>query len=65
MSGANHLSFNTINSKVWNGVDKLNLVTHHWSANRNKGLEVYLAIDKLLDRDYWRKKLNFTHWKYI
>jgi hypothetical protein len=61
LSGANHLSFNTLNSQVWNGLDKINLVTHHWSANRNKGLETYLAVDKLLDKAHWSKKLNFTY----
>ena len=39
----------------------LRVVTHHWSAHRMKGFDVYERLDQLLQQDYWREKIEFTH----
>ena len=40
---------------------KFRLVTHHWSSHWNKGFDTYLFIDKLLESDYWKEKIEFTY----
>jgi hypothetical protein len=56
------------NSKIFypakNKIDldnRKNLVTHHWSSNKYKGLDIYLRINKLLDLPYWKNKITFTY----
>jgi len=38
----------------------LKIVTHHWSTHKNKGHEIYQALDRLLDDPQWRGQLEFT-----
>jgi glycosyltransferase involved in cell wall biosynthesis len=61
LSGANKNIFNNKNYKIWDGAEKIKIVTHHWGANWNKGFEIYEKLDKLLGEDNWRKKVEFTY----
>ncbi|MBF0438765.1 MAG: glycosyltransferase [Magnetococcales bacterium] len=40
---------------------RLKLVTHHWSKHPNKGIEIYRALDALLDKPPWSEQLEFTY----
>lgn len=59
--GANSKIFNNHKFKPWDKSGKLKIVTHHWGANWNKGFDVYSKLDKLLDRDYWKNKIEFCY----
>ena len=61
LSGSNPEIFNSVNSKKLEEEEKLSIVTHHWGANWNKGFKVYDHIDKLLDEEYWKDKIDFTY----
>ena len=68
-SGTNKLHFCKRN-KINNG--KINLVTHHWSDNINKGHEIYVKLDEWVKNnpDYTftyigRTKANFKNTKLI
>ena len=60
-AGADKKVFNSKNYKVWNQVEKLKIVTHHWGANWNKGFEVYLFLDNLISSNKWMDKIEFTY----
>ncbi|MBF0296052.1 MAG: hypothetical protein HQL96_12750 [Magnetococcales bacterium] len=40
---------------------RLRLVTHHWSTNPNKGIDLYLQLDALLATPPWNERLTFTY----
>ncbi len=61
MAGADNTVFNSTNKNLWNGKNKLKIVTHHWGANWNKGFDIYLALDKLLGNDQYKEKFEFTY----
>ena len=61
LSGSDTSIFNSDNYIPWDGQEKLSIVTHHWGANWNKGFKVYNHIDKLLDEEYWKDKIDFTY----
>lgn len=61
LAGANKEIFNSNQSNYWNKNEKIKLVTHHWSNHKNKGFDVYQYIDKLLNNEVWKKKLEFTY----
>ena len=46
---------------LWDGKSKLKLVTHHWSANEMKGLDLYQKIDDLLDKRDFFDRFTFTY----
>ena len=56
LSGSDTKIFNRRDISLWDGNDKVSLVTHHWGANWNKGFEIYKYIDELLNTEYWREK---------
>lgn len=58
-NGADTSIFNSHGYRRWNGSEPLRLVTHHWSSNRYKGLDVYQHLDKLLGTAF-KDKLTFT-----
>ena len=41
--------------------EKLRIVTHHWSPHPNKGLDLYLRLDKLLSRIEFASRFEFTY----
>ena len=53
--------FNSKNKKIWNKKNKLKLVTHHWSSNPMKGIEIYKKIDNLCSDQIWKDKIEFTY----
>lgn len=61
LAGANKEIFNDLNSKEVISNEKVNLVTHHWSAHENKGFETYSKIDDLISTKKWANRLNFTY----
>ena len=61
LAGASSDIFNNSNSDIWESNKKLKLVTHHWSSHVNKGFDTYQLIDKLLDDEKWKDKIEFTY----
>lgn len=59
-NGADEKIFNTLGKKTWDGHGRLKIVTHHWSANINKGHDVYKKIDELLSNQKFRDEFSFT-----
>jgi len=68
--------FTTSRSVIYNGADpsvftyqkkelpttrKIKLVTHHWSANWNKGWDVYMHLDHLLSETSLGDQIEFTY----
>ena len=41
--------------------EKIKIVTHHWGANWNKGFDTYLKLDKMMNEEKWKKKIEFTY----
>ena len=60
LSGSDNNFFNRNLYSKWDRNEKIKLVTHHWSNNWMKGFKTYLAIDKILDKDEWNKRIEFT-----
>ncbi len=61
LSGSDNNFFNRNLYSKWDRNEKIKLVTHHWSNNWMKGFKTYLAIDKILDKDEWNKRIEFTY----
>lgn len=60
-AGANSEIFNADGFKPWKKGEKLKLVTHHWGANWNKGFDIYLKLDEMMNSKKWREKIEFTY----
>ena len=61
LSGANPEIFNKENLNIWDGLEKLKIVTHHWGGNWNKGFDTYKKLDNLLNENKWNDKFEFTY----
>ena len=61
LSGSDTSIFNSKDFIPWDEREKLSIVTHHWGANWNKGFDIYEYIDKLLDQEYWKNKIEFNY----
>ena len=61
LSGSDKSIFNPAFNSKWNKKEKLRLITHHWSANTNKGYETYKKIDNMLDNPKWNNLIEFTY----
>ena len=61
LAGANKKIFNTKDKAKWIPGQKLQIVTHHWGANWNKGFDTYQELDTLLDDSYYNEKFSFTY----
>ena len=59
MSGADSDIFNDIDSAEFSK-DNIKFVTHHWSSHVNKGFDIYLEFDEILDLDKY-KNIEFTY----
>ncbi len=59
LNGANKKIFSFSNSNK-NIESKIKIVTHHWSAHKNKGFEIYNYLDQLLDDANLSKIVEFT-----
>ena len=60
LSGSDTEVFNNIGKQPWDKKTKLKIVTHHWGNNWNKGFEIYLFIDNLLETRTFSNKFDFT-----
>lgn len=60
-NGADTDIFNSFNKSIWDGKEKMQIVTHHWSPNINKGHDIYEYVDRLLDRKPWRDLFEMTY----
>tara|TARA_A100001035_G_scaffold274591_1_gene266783 strand:+ start:837 stop:1925 length:1089 start_codon:yes stop_codon:yes gene_type:complete len=61
LNGADTSIFRNHNNRIWDGVEPLKIVTHHWSSNYMKGFDVYKKLDNLLSNKSWKDKLKFTY----
>ena len=61
LGGGDSSVFNFKNKKKWNKNEKLKLVTHHWSSNKNKGFEVYSKLDSILNKNPYKNTVEFTY----
>jgi hypothetical protein len=60
LNGSDSELFYPANSNFWKSDKPLKIITHHWSAHPNKGRDVYLFLDKLLEESKWRRRIEFT-----
>ena len=60
-AGANPKIFNNEGYQKWNGEGKVEIVSHHWGGNWNKGFEIYSKLDDMLDQDDFKSKINFNY----
>lgn len=61
LSGSDDKIFNSIGATSLHENEKIKLLTHHWSSNRNKGFDVYELINELIDTQKWKDRLEFTY----
>lgn len=61
LGGGDSNVFNSKNKQKWNEAEPIKLVTHHWSSNKHKGIEVYKKLDNLLEKSDIGKILSFTY----
>ena len=47
-NGYNPEIFNKENLNIWDGLEKLKIVTHHWGGNWNKGFDTYKKLSQNL-----------------
>ncbi len=59
-NGADRSVFHGVGGRIWDGNEKLRVVTHHWSTNWNKGFDVYCEIDTLLGQRPYSELFEFT-----
>ena len=61
LNGADMDIFHSKGNAIWDGAEKLKIVTHHWAGNWMKGFDVYEKLASMLDRDEWRNRIEFTY----
>jgi glycosyltransferase involved in cell wall biosynthesis len=61
MSGANSKVFYSSDQNKNIDYKKLNIVTHHWGGNWNKGFDIYKKLDELLDIKEYIDRFTFTY----
>ncbi len=61
LNGADAAVFHPEGRAVWHGNGPIRLVTHHWGANEQKGMDVYRQLDEMLDAPALRGRMAFTY----
>ena len=61
LSGSDSKIFNSKEASIFQPGEKIRLLTHHWSSNRNKGFDTYEEINRLMGTAKWETKLEFTY----
>ena len=61
MSGSDKSIFNTFGKTTKPVNRKFKVLTHHWSSNWMKGIELYLKLDKKLNESTLKNKIEFTY----
>tara|TARA_B100000029_G_scaffold508467_1_gene595392 strand:- start:570 stop:1604 length:1035 start_codon:yes stop_codon:yes gene_type:complete len=60
LNGSDINIFNNKGKRYWKKNKKFKFVTHHWSSNWNKGFKYYKILDKLIEKPYWKSKIEFN-----
>ena len=60
-NGADATIFHPVGYRLWNGAEKLRLVTHHWGRGLLKGFDIYRRLDELLGRSGIDGRIEFTY----
>lgn len=60
-NGADTGIFNPEGRAEWDGQEKMKIITHHWSTNPNKGIDIYLRIDELLAKKSFSDRFQMTY----
>jgi len=60
-AGANKKIFNLDGRANMNKSRSINIVTHHWGNNWNKGFDTYTLLDEMVGKEINGKKINFTY----
>ena len=61
LNGGDNEIFKNYFNNSWDGYSPLKIITHHWSPNKMKGLDVYKKLDELISSSEWNKKIEFTY----
>jgi hypothetical protein len=61
LNGADASVFHPRGRALWRGEGPLRLVTHHWGANHQKGMDTYLQVDAMLDNVAQAERLALTY----
>ncbi|MFZ4808757.1 MAG: hypothetical protein ACOYLQ_15995 [Hyphomicrobiaceae bacterium] len=61
LNGADPDIFHARGFVPWTGGGPMKLVTHHWGYDRNKGFDVYEAIDSALGDALWSARFAMTY----
>jgi len=61
LGGGDDTVFTRDSAALWDGKEAMRLVTHHWGAHPNKGLDVYRKLDAMLGEPEWRGRVKFTY----
>ena len=60
LAGSNKEIFNNSDLAVLTN-QKVKIVTHHWSSHVNKGFKIYDQLDRMLLKDAWNERIEFTY----
>lgn len=60
-NGADESIFNSFGYTPWSPQEPMSVITHHWSDNRMKGIDIYEYFDNLLNDHWMRKRFEFTY----
>ncbi len=60
LNGADNTIFHARNKSIWNGKEKMRIVTHHFGGNYMKGHDVYQKLDRLLQKKEFSDLFEFT-----
>jgi len=61
LSGSDKEIFNRVGTTPYNKGSKIKIVTHHWSSNKMKGMDVYNYLDYLSTTPKWSNVFQFTY----
>lgn len=61
LNGADTTVFHPRGHSSWRGEGPLRLVTHHWGANRQKGMDIYRQLDAMMDDPAIAHRMAFTY----
>lgn len=61
LNGADANIFNPEGYQRWDGVEKLQIVTHHWGGGLLKGFDVYQRIDELVAKPGIGERIGFSY----
>ncbi len=61
LNGADPEIFYPRGTALWNGIEPMKLVTHHWGNNWLKGFDVYQKIDQALENGDFAARFEFTY----